>query len=86
MSLHIKTFIVPVDDGTLFADLQLVRDKDGVRPRVRIHRNYKRRKGEHFIGFAGLNKAAELVNRPEDVSEKDAEAIEKAIQELLVVE
>lgn len=85
MALHIRHFQVPAEDGVYFADLQLARDADGVAPRVRITRR-RNRGAEKFVGYAGLNRACELIRRPEGVSERDAEAIEAAIAERLGLE
>jgi hypothetical protein len=61
----------------LYADLQVIRTKDGLTPRVRISRRI--RTSEKFLGFAHLNRDLELVRRPEELTEGEQAAIEKAI-------
>jgi len=79
MSLHIKTLQIPSGDSTLFVDLQFGKDELGYGVRARITRK-KPRGQEKFLGYAGVNKAAELSRYPMDeVTEAERDAIEAEI-------
>lgn len=80
MSLHVKTVQVHSDSTVLFADLQVARTVEGVVLRVRLTK-LRKRGGEKFLGFAGVNRGGELVRYPEELTESERDAVERALTE-----
>ncbi len=76
--MHIKTLTIRTEDIVIFADLQFQRSKEGLGVQVRVTRT-KKRNGERFIGIAQVSSTGKLVNRPTEISDKEAAWIEEEI-------
>ncbi len=79
-TLHIKHFEVIKDTNQLYADLQFAKDESSGDYVVRVRLTRRTRKIEHFLGYALVNRACELLKLPEGLEESEQTALESLIK------